>query len=90
MVTFETIQEHELEFNERNFALVALKEARDDQGSTPFIQVARGYFTDPEDKERTRRYKSSVTLPPTKEIIDHLRDSLDGIEETLLAEEILP
>ncbi len=75
MTTFETIEKHETEFGNNNFVQVARKIARNDDSSTEFIALTRGYL----DSQGSRRYKTNLTLPPESELLEFVKDSLDKV-----------
>jgi hypothetical protein len=72
MTEFETIEKHETEFGNNDFVQVARKIARDDDSTTEFIALTRGYL----DAQGSRRYKTNLTLPPDGELLDFVEESL--------------
>lgn len=72
MVTFETLEMHETEFGTNNFVQIARKVAKDDESSTKFIAVTRGYL----DGEGAKRYKTNLTLPDDPDVVDFVQDAL--------------
>lgn len=75
MTTFETLEKHETEYGNNNFLQVARKVAKDDNGSTEFIAVTRGYM----DNQGSRRYKTNLTLPTDPDIVNFVAEALGKV-----------
>ena len=75
MTTFETIEKHETEYGANNFVQIARKVAKDDNGSTEFIAITRGYL----DGQGARRYKTNLTLPTDPDILSFVASSLGKV-----------
>lgn len=75
MVTYETIEQHETEFGNNNFLQVARKVAKDDNGSTEFISVTRGYI----DGQGSKRYKNQISLPTDPDVVGFVAEALKKV-----------
>ncbi|RLF76533.1 MAG: hypothetical protein DRN42_00865 [Thermoplasmata archaeon] len=83
MVEFEVIEERIIPFGKRNFIEVARKRALFSRGEAEFISIARGYFT----QDDERRYRNSVTLPLDSEVLRDLVEAVRRVAEGLEAVE---
>lgn len=78
MTAIDTIEKHETEFRDNNFLQVARKVARKEDGEdVEFIALTRRYL----DAQGSRRYKTTLTVPPEPELVEFLKDSLDEVQE---------
>lgn len=75
MTAFRTIDETELKYGTSNFVQVALKSAADINGETLFVSITRGYI----DGNGSKRYKTNVTLPANRQVIQRTIDALTGL-----------
>ena len=79
MVEFEVIKEKVIPFGKRNFIEVAYKRAVSSRGETEFISIARGYFT----QEDEKRYRKSVTIPVDNEVLLELAEEIQEMMEAI-------
>ncbi|MEM5777192.1 MAG: hypothetical protein QXJ06_01980 [Candidatus Aenigmatarchaeota archaeon] len=66
MVEYKTIKSQDVGFGKNNFIEIARKKAVTQDGETEFISVSRGFVSN----NGQRRYKQSVTIPNSKEIVE--------------------
>lgn len=79
MVEFEVIEERLIPFGKNNFIEVSRKRALFSRGEAEFISIARGFFTQDDQK----RYRNSVTLPLDSEVLMDLVEAVKGVAEGL-------
>lgn len=79
MVEFEVIEERVIPFGKNNFIEVSRKRALFSRGEAEFISIARGYFTQGDEK----RYRNSVTLPLDSEVLRDIAETVRGMAEEL-------
>ncbi len=72
MVEYKTMKAEHKTFGKNNFIEISRKKAVAEDGERDFISLARGFIT----MNGERRYKQSVTIPDSKEVIDFIRDKL--------------
>jgi len=66
MVNFETIKAEEIPFGNNNFIEVAKKRAVDNERSSEFISISRGFYGFNGEK----RFKKSITMPINNDVVD--------------------
>jgi len=72
MVKFETLKADEVKFGANNFIEIARKKAITDEGENTFLSISRGFV----DKMGNRRYRTSVTIPLTADVIDFVSSGI--------------
>jgi len=76
MVEYKTIKSEEIKFGKNNFIEVARKKAVTSDGETEFVSLSRGFIT----LNNERRYKQSVTIPNSKEVLDFISGKLKEMD----------
>jgi hypothetical protein len=66
LVEYKTIKSEDVNYGKNNFIEVARKKAVTEDGETEFISVSRGFVA----FNGQKRYKQSVTIPNSKEVVD--------------------
>ncbi|MBU5689600.1 MAG: hypothetical protein QXM68_01260 [Candidatus Aenigmatarchaeota archaeon] len=73
MVEYKTLKSEHMGFGKNNFIEIARKKVIADNGESEFISLSRGFITNNGEK----RYKQSVTIPSSKEMVDFIKKKLD-------------
>ena len=72
MVNFETIKAEEVSFGNNNFIEVAKKRAVDNERSSEFISISRGFFGFNGEK----RFKKSITIPLNDDVVNFVANKV--------------
>ena len=72
MVKFETIKSDEVKFGANNFIEIARKKAITEEGENVFISISRGFV----DKNGNRRYRTSISLPLSADVVDFVSQTI--------------
>ncbi len=72
MVNFETIKAEEVSFGNNNFIEVAKKRAVDNERSSEFISISRGFFGFNGEK----RCKKSITIPLNDDVVNFVANKV--------------
>ncbi len=74
-IEYVMISSEVVDFGKNNFLEVARKKAVTDKGETEFISLSRGYYQ----KDRTKRFKSSISIPDDPQVRAFIADKLTKI-----------
>lgn len=75
MVNFETIKAEEIPFGNNNFIEVAKKRAVDNERTSEFISISRGFFGFNGEK----RFKKSITIPMNDDVLDFVARKIKDV-----------
>lgn len=73
MVEYKTLKSEHIGFGKNNFIEISRKKVIADNGESEFLSLSRGFIT----LNGEKRYKQSVTIPNSKEIIEFIKRKLD-------------
>ena len=73
MVEFETLDSREIKLA-KGFIIIAAKKAISESGETEFVSISKGT-----DKDGSRIFKQTVTIPRDAEVVRELIDALQSV-----------
>ena len=74
-VEYKTLKSEDVKFGKNNFIEIARKKAVTEDGEAEFISISRGFVS----MDGQKRYKQSVTLPNSKDVLMAIAKALDAM-----------
>jgi hypothetical protein len=74
-VEYKILKSEDVKFGKNNFIEISRKKAVTEDGEAEFISVSRGFVS----RDGQKRYKQSVTLPNSKEVLEAIAKALEAM-----------